>query len=117
VRRENREPAAAAIVEGEVAVSNLAELRGRLAPWFARVEPFGQVEKYVVALMSDLPRKNGWTVAEHLGDATPDRTRRFAHHAVWDHDAAMAAIRGFVAEHLGGAPLVVAALDLRAGEA
>jgi SRSO17 transposase len=32
-------------------------------------------------------------------------------HAVWDHDAAMAMIRGFVVEALGAQPLVVAALD------
>ena len=39
--------------------------------------------------MSNLPRKNGWTVAEHAGDATPDRTQRLLN-----------VIRGFVVEHL-----------------
>jgi hypothetical protein len=65
VRQENREAAAAAIVEGELAVSNLAVLHGRLAPCLARVEPFAQARKYVAGLISDLPRKNGWTLAEH----------------------------------------------------
>jgi SRSO17 transposase len=92
-------------------VSNLAELHGRLKPCFVRVEPFRQAKKYVAALMSDLPRKNGWTIAEQAGNTTPDRTQRLLNHAVWDQDTATAVIRGFVAEHLGDAPLRVAALD------
>ncbi len=100
-----------------------------------------QAGKYVAALMTDLPRKNGWTVAEHAGDATPDRMQRLLNHAVWDHavwdhavwdhavwdhavwdhavwdhavwdhEAAIAAIRGLVTEVLGNRPLRVAAVD------
>jgi SRSO17 transposase len=62
-------------------------------------------------LMSDLPRKNGWTLAEHAGDRTPDRTQRLLNHAVWDHDQAQGVIRRFVVEALGDQPLRVAALD------
>lgn len=111
MRQEDREAAAAAILEGELAVSNLAELHGRLRPCFARKEPFAQAGKYVAGLMSDLPRKNGWTLAEHAGDATPDRMQRLLNHAVWDHDAVQGVVRGFVAEQLRDQPLVVAALD------
>jgi SRSO17 transposase len=99
------------MVEGALAVTNLAVLHERLRPCFRRVEPFQQAGKYMTALVSDLPRKNGWTIAEHAGDACPDPTQRLLNHAVWDHDAAMATIRGFVAEQLSGQPLVVAALD------
>jgi SRSO17 transposase len=111
VTREIGEAAAAAIVEGELAVSNLAELHRRLASCFGRVEPFAQAAKYVASLMSDLPRKNGWTIAEHVGDATPDRTQRLLNHAVWDEGRAMGVVRGYVVEHLAGQELVVAALD------
>ncbi|MEU7875735.1 transposase [Dactylosporangium sp. NPDC049140] len=58
------------------------------------MEPFEQAGKYVAALVSDLPRKNGWTIAEHAGDGCPDPTQRLLNHAVWDHDAAMAAMAG-----------------------
>jgi SRSO17 transposase len=111
VKQNNREAAAAAIVEGELAAANLVELHRRLRSCFARVEPFTQAGKYVAALMSDLPRKNGWTLAEHVGDLTPDRMQRLLNHAVWDQDAVMGVVRGYVAEHLGGQRLVVAALD------
>ncbi len=105
------EAAAAAIVEGELAVTSLGVLHGRLRPCFARMEPFGQARKYLSGLMSDLPRKNGWTIAEHAGDRTPDRSQRLLNHAVWDQDRAQGVIRRFVVEHLGDQPLRVAALD------
>lgn len=111
MKQENHEAAAAAIVEGERAGANLAELHGRLRTCFRRVQPFQQAGRYVAALMSDLPRKNGWSIAEHIGDATPDRTQRLLNHAVWDHDAAMSVVRRYVVEHLGAQPLRVAALD------
>jgi SRSO17 transposase len=111
VRQEDRGAAAAVRVEGERAVAKLAELHGRLRSCFARAQPFEQAGKYIAAVMSDLPRKNGWTIAEHVGDATADRTQRLLNDAVWDHEAAMGVVRGFVAEHLRGQPWVVAALD------
>lgn len=92
-------------------MSNLATLHQRLKPCFARTRPYDQAGKYIVALMSDLPRKNGWTIAEYVGDTTPDPTQRLLNHAVWDHEQAMGVVRGFVAEHLADQPLVVAALD------
>lgn len=109
--QENHEAAAAAIVEGRRAAANLAELHQRLRPCFARVQPFAQSGKYLSALISDLPRKNGWTIAEHAGDSTPHRTQRLLNHAVWDTEQAMGIVRGYVAEHLGAGSLLVAALD------
>jgi SRSO17 transposase len=101
------------MVEATLTQENLGELHGRLSRCFARVEPLQQARKYVTGLMSDLPRKNSWTLAEHAGDATPDRMQRLLNDAVWDTTAAMGVIRRFVAEHLappaGG--LAVAALD------
>lgn len=99
------------MVEGELAVSNLALLHGRLRPCFARAKPFTQAGKYMSALISDLPRKNGWTIAEHAGDLTPDPTQRLLNHAVWDHDQVQGVVRRFVVEELGDQPLRVGALD------
>jgi hypothetical protein len=48
-------------------------LIGRLGPLFTRREPLHQAGKYVRGLMSDLPRKNCWTLAEHAGDPRPRR--------------------------------------------
>ncbi len=54
---------AAAIVGGDRTVSNPATLHQRLWPCFARQRPHAQAGKYIAALMSDLPRKNGWSKA------------------------------------------------------
>jgi len=43
---------------------------------FCRVEPWLQAGKYVGAVCSGLPKRNGWTVARHVGDRTSDRTQR-----------------------------------------
>jgi SRSO17 transposase len=111
VNSDNNGAAAAAIVEGRRAAANLAELHARLESCFARSEPFVQAGKYMSALLSDVPRKNGWQIAEYVGDATPDRTQRLLNHAVWDHDAAQGMVRRFVAAQLCDQPLRVAALD------
>jgi hypothetical protein len=77
------------MVEATLAQENLDELHVRLSGCFARVGPRRQARKYIVGLMSDLPRKNCWTMSEHAGDATPDRMQRLLNDAVWDTTAAM----------------------------
>jgi SRSO17 transposase len=91
----------------ELAKRNHAELLGRLAGVYVRHEPAGQAGKYIDGLFSDLPRKNGWTLAEQAGDATPDRMQRLLNHAVWDHERAMDVVRGFVFEQLDGRDAVL----------
>ena len=51
------------------------ELLGLLRPCFVRTEPRLQAGKYVSALVSELPRVNGWSIARQNGDRTPDRTQ------------------------------------------
>lgn len=40
-------------------------------------------------------------------DLSPNKTQRLLNHAVWDQDAVMGIVRGFVAQHLGGQSLRV----------
>jgi SRSO17 transposase len=80
-----------------------------------RVEPWLQAGKYATALMSQLPRRNGWTIAEHAGDRAPDKTQRLLNRAVWDTGAAVRVVRRFAAAGLdqaaGGRGLVVGVVD------
>src|SRR3954453_13054575 len=103
--------AASAMVEAGLAEQRLGEFMGRLGAHFARVEPLRQVGKYVRGLVSDLPRKNCWTLAEYAGDATPDRMQRLLERASWDTFAAMTGVREFVVEHLADDGLTVLVLD------
>jgi DDE superfamily endonuclease len=82
------------------------------------VEPWLQAGKYAAALMGDLPRRNGWTLAERAGDRTPDRMQRLLSRAVWDAFAVMRVVRRFAVAGLdqaacngGRRGLAVGAID------
>ncbi len=69
--------------------------------------------------MSELPERNGWSIARHAGDRTPDRTQRLLNHAGWDTFAAMGVARRFAVAGLEQAArrgkrrrgLVIGAID------
>jgi hypothetical protein len=90
-----------------------------LRPCFARTGPWLQAGKYTAAVMSELPERNGWAIARHAGDKTPDKTQRLLNHAVWDTFAAMGVVRRFAVAGLEQAArrgrrrggLVIGALD------
>jgi SRSO17 transposase len=66
----------------------LSELHARLGVLFGRAEPRRQAGLYLEGLLSAVERKNGWQLAEHLGDARPWRTQRLLSHVPWDEEAA-----------------------------
>jgi len=76
---------------------------GLLRSCFARTQTWLQAGKYVNALVSDLPSRNGWSVAEHAGDRTPDRSQRLLSRASWDEAAAMSQVRRYAAAGLDAA--------------
>ncbi|WP_434600506.1 IS701 family transposase [Streptomyces sp. A5-4] len=81
----------------------------RIAGRFTRVEPRRRVRQLVLGLLSDLPRKNCWTIAEWAGERTPDGMQHLLGRAKWDADQVRDDVRGYVVEHLhdGQAVLVV----------
>ena len=52
-------------------------MMGGLAGCFARVEPRRQARKYVTGLISELPRKNCWALAEQAGEHTAGVKRQY----------------------------------------
>jgi len=54
----------------------------------------------VLGLLSDLPRKNCWTIAEWVGEASPNGMQHLLCRAVWDADAVRDDVREYVLEHL-----------------
>jgi SRSO17 transposase len=123
------EAAAAARIGAGLALRKRAELLELLRPCFARTGPWLQAGKYAAAVMSELPERNGWSIARHAGDKTPDKTQRLLNHASWDTFAAMAVVRRFAVAGLEEAArrgrrrrgLVIGAIDetgqQKAGEA
>ena len=73
----------------------------RFAHLFARRESREQAAKYLRGLLAPVERKNGWQVAEAVGDATPDRMQRLLYQVPWDVDAARDILQEFVIEVFG----------------
>src|ERR671917_503217 len=82
----------------------------RIAPRFSRAEPRRRALAYLRGLLSPLERKNGWRLAEAIGDATPDGVQDFLSRMRWDADAVRDDLRAYVVEHLGD-PEAVLVLD------
>ncbi|AYY13023.1 hypothetical protein EF847_10245 [Actinobacteria bacterium YIM 96077] len=51
--------------------------------------------------MSDLPSKNCWTIAEHLGHQSPDALQNLLFRASWDADGVRDDLRNYVTTGLG----------------
>ena len=73
----------------------------RIAGRFTRSEPRERVRDYVAGLVAGLERKNGWTLAERAGEASPDGMQRLLRRADWDVDGVRDDVRDYVIEHLG----------------
>jgi SRSO17 transposase len=78
----------------------LRQWQSRLAPLFARPEVLQHALLYLQAILSDIPRKNGWQIAEQARQLRPYGMQRLLSRAVWDQDAVRDALRCFVCQTL-----------------
>jgi SRSO17 transposase len=87
-----------------------AELEGLLARFgrlFVRAEPREQAGRCLEGLLGPVERKNGWQLAEAIGDARPWRTQRVLSHVLWDEAAARDLCREHAVERLGAGDAVL----------
>jgi SRSO17 transposase len=87
----------------EIAVweERLETLLARMAPCFRNALGRQRLALYVRGLLGNVPRKNGWQLAEEAGEATPYAMQQFIYRGGWDLNGLRRETRGFVAEHLG----------------
>jgi SRSO17 transposase len=81
----------------------LQDLARRIAPRFARTETRQLALAYLQGLLSCVERKNGWQLAEHLGQVNPYRLQHLLDRAVWDAEEVRNDLQHYVVEHLGSA--------------
>lgn len=89
--------------------SDLQGLFARLGPLFYRTESRRHAEQYVRGLLAPLERKNGWTIAEHVGEPEPKALQRLLNLSPWDADTVLALNREYAMEHLADPAAVLVA--------
>lgn len=88
---------AAAVGNWQAHFEQLAE---QIGSCFARCDLRRRATAYVRGLVGPVRRKNGWQLAEHLGDATPHGVQRLLDRARWDADALRDELVRYACEHL-----------------
>src|SRR5260221_12557711 len=85
------------------------ELFAQVAGEFRNAAVRGHGRAYLLGLVSQTERKNGWALAEFAGDVSPDGLQRLLNFSPWDEGGCRDAVRRFVVRHLGepGAVLAV----------
>ncbi|HEY5214688.1 MAG TPA: IS701 family transposase [Acidobacteriaceae bacterium] len=78
-----------------------------IAGLFARSEARGRSLAYMQGLLSGCERKNGWQMAEWMGEASPYAMQHLLDRASWDADAARDRVREYVVEALGSPEAVL----------
>src|SRR5688500_20202503 len=81
-------------------VDAVADLHGRIAHRFARSEVRERARRYLVGLLERVERKNGWQLAEAIGEAGPRGVQRLLSAATWDAEEVRDDLRAYVVEHL-----------------
>jgi SRSO17 transposase len=86
------------------------EMFAQVAGVFAEAPSRRRARAYLLGLLSQAERKNGWTLAELAGDWSPAGMQRLLNFYAWDEDAARDALRSYVVRNLGD-PGAVLAVD------
>ena len=77
------------------------EVFARVAGRFAQACSRKRARAYLLGLLSRSERKNGWTIAEFAGDATPDGMQRLLNFYSWSADDVRDDLRNYAAAELG----------------
>jgi len=83
------------------AAEALDEVQARIGPRFRRAEVRRRVRRFLEGLLAPVERKNGWQLAEAIGERGPHGVQRLLLEADWDQEAARDELRSYVLAHLG----------------
>jgi hypothetical protein len=69
--------------------------------WFSRSDVRWQAWKYLRGLMATIERRSGWSLAEHAGDATPDKMQGLLVSRCFDRDKLRDEVRSALVAAIG----------------
>lgn len=99
--------ASSSILPEEIWATAFNDLGQRIRRAFVRPESYQRALAYVQGLMGMVKRKNGWQVAEAVGEATPYAIQHLLDRATWDCDGIRDALRAYVSEKLSTPEAIV----------
>lgn len=85
------------------------EVLGRISSLFVHPSSRRHAGQYVRGLLSPIARKNGWTIAEFVGEKEPKALQRFLNLAIWDADALRDVVCDYAVEFLADPRAVLVA--------
>jgi SRSO17 transposase len=80
--------------------SEFENVLNRIDRLFVHPSSRKHAEQYLRGLLAPIERKNGWTIAEHVGEKEPKAMQRFLNLALWDADELRDLLYDYVIEHL-----------------
>lgn len=81
--------------------SEVEAVTARIGACFSRREQRAHAGRYLQGLLARVERKNGWQLAEQLGETTPVNLQHFIARAEWSADAVRDDLQRYVVEQLG----------------
>jgi SRSO17 transposase len=87
------------------------DLHARIGRRFARSEARERAGRYLAGLLEHVERKNGWQLAEAIGETGPHGVQRLLNAATWDTDGVRDDLRNYVVDHLGDVATGVLIVD------
>jgi SRSO17 transposase len=94
--------------EGGVSLKEVKQWHAQLRPFTAwlgrrvrRVEVRRRLQRYLCSVLVGVERRNGWQLAEAMGEAAPDGVQRLLTTAQWDTDGLRDDLLTYAVEHLG----------------
>lgn len=94
----------------EIWTTAFSQLGQQIKQHFVRPESYQRAQIYLQGLMSGASRKNGWQVAEEMGEATPYALQHLLDRARWDCDGVRNELRAYVQEAIAS-PNAVLVID------
>src|SRR5436305_152810 len=89
---------AAVLTLGEPELHGLCE---RIERHFIREEVRQRLPRYLAGVLAPVERRNGWQLAEQIGESEPDGVQRLMNGACWDAEAVRDDLRAYLVAHLG----------------
>src|SRR4029453_19669526 len=91
--------------------TGLAALHTRIASHFRRREARERARRYLEGLLGQIERKNGWQLAEALGEGGPQGMQRLLNAADWGAEVVRDDLRRYVLDYLSDEPSGVVGIE------